>query len=529
MKQIFLSIAILLAGITANQAQNTFPSTGAVGIGTTSPNATSLLEINSVTKGFLTPRMTRVQRLAIVTPALGLLVYQTDSNAGFYYYYGAGWNRLLTTAANTSLSNLSSTVAINQSLLPGTTSTIDLGSSTKQWKNAYLSGGLTVTSISGIGVNSYGSSDGVYASSGSGYGVYASSNTGYGIYATNTAGSYGVVASGGYGGSYGSGDTYGVYGTGNTYGVYGTGTTYGVYGTGSIGLFATSIATNGDGVHSTVSGATNYGVNSYSANSYGIYAGTGSSSSYAGYFGGNIYCTGAYLPSDTKLKKNIASVENAMDILNRLQPRNYEYRSDGNFAKMNLPTGQHYGFIVQDLEKILPNLVKETSFDVAKTIQQAQPPATVKGTPPTQPLPAIKEIKEEKIDFKAINYIELIPIMVKGMQEQAAEIANLKSEINELKAMIVNKGSSNSVGSYLKQNIPNPSNNSTTIAYAVPGNTSRSEIRITDAKGSSIKTYSVRGAGQLTIQSGELPVGVYNYSLYANNKVIETKQMVVVK
>src|SRR6187455_2845658 len=73
------------------QAQNTFPSTGAAGIGTTIPDASSLLEIKSTKKGLLIPRMTKTQRDAIASPATGLLIYQTNSTPGFYYYNGAAW------------------------------------------------------------------------------------------------------------------------------------------------------------------------------------------------------------------------------------------------------------------------------------------------------------------------------------------------------------------------------------------------------------------------------------------------------
>lgn len=51
-----------------------------VGIGTTIPNASAKLELNSTTKGFLPPRMTTVQKNAIVTPAAGLMVYDTTLN-----------------------------------------------------------------------------------------------------------------------------------------------------------------------------------------------------------------------------------------------------------------------------------------------------------------------------------------------------------------------------------------------------------------------------------------------------------------
>jgi hypothetical protein len=73
------------------KAQNTFPATGAAGIGTTSPNASSLLEIRSTAKGFLMPRMSLAQRNGIASPATGLLIYQTNSTPGFYYYSGTAW------------------------------------------------------------------------------------------------------------------------------------------------------------------------------------------------------------------------------------------------------------------------------------------------------------------------------------------------------------------------------------------------------------------------------------------------------
>jgi len=64
--------------------------TGNVGIGTAEPNASSLLEMNSTTKGFLPPRMTTAQRNAIAAPAAGLLVFNT-STGRLNYYDGAQW------------------------------------------------------------------------------------------------------------------------------------------------------------------------------------------------------------------------------------------------------------------------------------------------------------------------------------------------------------------------------------------------------------------------------------------------------
>jgi len=67
-----------------------------VGIGTTTPNASAQLDISSNDKGVLTPRLTASQRNAISNPATGLLVFQTDGDAGFYYYTGSGWTNLTT-------------------------------------------------------------------------------------------------------------------------------------------------------------------------------------------------------------------------------------------------------------------------------------------------------------------------------------------------------------------------------------------------------------------------------------------------
>lgn len=55
-------------------------NTGNVGIGTSSPNNSSLLDISSTTKGFLPPRMTTTQKNAISSPANGLVVFDTTLN-----------------------------------------------------------------------------------------------------------------------------------------------------------------------------------------------------------------------------------------------------------------------------------------------------------------------------------------------------------------------------------------------------------------------------------------------------------------
>ncbi len=61
-----------------------------IGIGTTSPDASSVLDMTSTTQGVLIPRMTTTQREAISAPAIGLQVYDTTTTS-IWSYNGASW------------------------------------------------------------------------------------------------------------------------------------------------------------------------------------------------------------------------------------------------------------------------------------------------------------------------------------------------------------------------------------------------------------------------------------------------------
>ena len=125
-------------------------SQGTVSIGSTTPNASAILDIASTNRGILAPRMTLNQRNNIPSPATGLLIYQTNSSPGFFMFNGTTWTAVTPSRANTTLSNLTAPTAINQSLLPGTTNTLDVGSSTNQWNNLFSSNGLFSGNV-GIG------------------------------------------------------------------------------------------------------------------------------------------------------------------------------------------------------------------------------------------------------------------------------------------------------------------------------------------------------------------------------------------
>lgn len=71
-----------------------------VGIGTLVPHPSAQLEIQAPLKGLLIPRMPEAFRTLIPTPATGLLVYQTDGAAGFYYFDGVAWQPLKSAATS---------------------------------------------------------------------------------------------------------------------------------------------------------------------------------------------------------------------------------------------------------------------------------------------------------------------------------------------------------------------------------------------------------------------------------------------
>ncbi|HRH48208.1 MAG TPA: tail fiber domain-containing protein [Panacibacter sp.] len=142
MKYAKILSALFVLSICNVSAQNTFPATGSAGIGTAAPNASALLDMVSTSKGLLAPRMTKTQRDAIATPATGLMIYQTNSTPGFYYYSGTAWTAMSAKGANTALANLVSPTGVNQILQPNADNTIDFGTSAKAWKDLYLKGGL---------------------------------------------------------------------------------------------------------------------------------------------------------------------------------------------------------------------------------------------------------------------------------------------------------------------------------------------------------------------------------------------------
>ena len=88
MKRTFLLLSCAVFFVILNLTKSY--SQVAINTDGSTPHPSAMLDIKSNNKGALVPRMTTSQRTAIGSPALGLLVYDTDTNS-FWFYNGSWW------------------------------------------------------------------------------------------------------------------------------------------------------------------------------------------------------------------------------------------------------------------------------------------------------------------------------------------------------------------------------------------------------------------------------------------------------
>ncbi|NVO19269.1 MAG: hypothetical protein HXX13_06185 [Bacteroidetes bacterium] len=94
MKKLLLFICIIVF-LTRPHAQVAINSNNAA------PHPSAMLDISSSNKGLLIPRLSTSGRTGIVSPAKGLIVYDTTLSA-FFYHTGIAWNQLSTGSATNS-------------------------------------------------------------------------------------------------------------------------------------------------------------------------------------------------------------------------------------------------------------------------------------------------------------------------------------------------------------------------------------------------------------------------------------------
>jgi len=119
----------------------------------------------------------------------------------------------------------------------------------------------------------------------------------------------------------------------------------------------------------------------------------GSFTAWAGFFNGDVngrdFFGSSFQPSDERLKKDIKSSSYGLKELLSLRPVTYQWRDPEKHGQ-----GTQVGLIAQEVQKIIPELV------------------TARGHG----------------DELALNYVGLVPVLVKAIQEQQAQIQALKDQ-----------------------------------------------------------------------------------------------------
>lgn len=378
-----------------------------------------------------------------------------------------------------------------------------------------------------------------------------------------------------------------------------SGSNYGGYfeavgaGTSNIGLLAgvTSTATSNYGIYiaSLTASANNYSFyNPASAKSYfggSVGIGTTTPSALLDVHG-SLYVNGAANQltgtwgSDQMFKTNIDSIHNALAVIKQLKPKTY-YFDTTNVWGLNFPTKKQYGFIAQDLEQVLPELV--TPFSKNADVDSSG------------------NIVHPAVTYKTVYYLELIAFLTKGVQEQQQKIDSLttkttqqdsinsaikakasnqdsiitslqnqlttnntllQNQLNQLMTTINNccnrsqslmdNGANGNTKSMsvdgiqqsettqmdvelndaqtivLQQNLPNPFAERTSISYYLPDNTGKAQILFYNSQGKLIQSADIiqKGKGTLNVFASDLSNGIYTYTLVVDGKIIETKKMV---
>ncbi|MEO8085942.1 MAG: tail fiber domain-containing protein [Bacteroidota bacterium] len=244
---------------------------------------------------------------------------------------------------------------------------------------------------------------------------------------------------------------------------------------------------------------------------------------FAGYFNGDVLSTtGNYQASDANLKENIQDINDPMTVLTALTPKSYTFKQQQN-ESMRLPAGTHYGVLAQDLEQVLPNAVKDCVH-----------PARYDS---------LGNEMYPEIDFKAVNYSELIPFLVAAVKQQEQTIESMQAKLdnccnagNRQANPGGDEGNSNGIDVELKnirqivlnQNFPNPFAEHTMITFSIPSDVKEAQMFFYDNKGTILKTVDIteRGEGQINVYAPDLSSGIYKYTLITDGKVFDTKQMV---
>lgn len=233
----------------------------------------------------------------------------------------------------------------------------------------------------------------------------------------------------------------------------------------------------------------------------------------------------AYTISDKRFKKNVTEDVKGLDFINRLRPvvYNFDTKKFQEFLTKNMPDSirkkyfdvdfnpstaiRQSGFIAQEVEIA----AKETGYDFNGV-----------------------HIPENADDNYSLSYSQFVVPLVKSVQELSKQNEELKKELAELRSLIMEKKNNDGFitisesGAKLYQNAPNPFTQSTTIKYSLPVTARKAVIVITSSMGVIVKEYQLASKAEMVnILGGQLPAGTYTYSLFVDDKLIDTKKMIL--
>ncbi len=271
---------------------------------------------------------------------------------------------------------------------------------------------------------------------------------------------------------------------------------------------------------------------------YGVYSSaSGGAYSVAAFFDGDVDGVGSFnYASDINLKQNINSISDASDILNQMNPVSFEFNTSA-YPQMNFNSGTKFGLIAQDVESILPEIVKNSVF-------------------PAQ-YDSLGNVVHPAVNYKSLNYKSMIPFLIKGHQEQQSIIDSLQNLLsnqdsinNALYSMITSCCSNNSTTEnnsinqnptlditlsdnvpsiVLDQNVPNPFAEQTTITYTLTDGVKKAQMLFYNIEGKLIQSVDLStasGKGQMNVFANDLSTGVYTYTLVVDGEIKGTKRMV---
>jgi hypothetical protein len=243
--------------------------------------------------------------------------------------------------------------------------------------------------------------------------------------------------------------------------------------------------------------------------------------------------------SDGRIKKNIQTNVPGLSFINQLQPITYNLDLDAMDGLLKIDrTKKRPGE-----EAVSPELAaitqkakeaKEKQIQTGFIAQDVEKSAQSLGYD-------FSGVDVDEVGIYGLRYAEFVVPLVKAVQELSAQV----NELTELVQILQGKDAAPALrsggtgeaaqelaisGASLQQNSPNPFGQSTVIRYTLPKTDKPAFIVISNTAGNIIRQIPLQaGTDSITVEGGALSAGIYYYSLYVENGLVDTKKMVLTK